>query len=42
MMKMTSGEVRLKLGKLIFVMSFLDIDKTTRKGATELMKEIGL
>ena len=39
---MTSGDSRGKLEKIIFMMSFLDTDKSTREGATELVKEIGL
>ena len=39
---MTSGDSRGKLEKIIFMMSFLDMDKSTREGATELVKEIGL
>ena len=33
---------RVKLQKLIFVMSFLDNGKSIREGATELVKEIGI
>jgi len=41
-MEMASVDSRLKLEKLMFMMSFLNTDKSTREGATELVKKIGL